>query len=215
MATSTGASNKSAKKVTKSSAAFASTKADLIPSGKNSSKFTPSSEAKMDLQLLDAADGLFKLFTDAVKDIYWAEKQLVKSLPKMAKAAASSALADAITDHLVQTETHVERLEQVFELLDKKPQAKKCDAMEGLAKEGEGIIESTDQGTPARDLGIIMASQKVEHYEIATYTGLIKLAGKLNLPEVANILSATLTEEQEADLILAEIADTSIPVDEA
>ncbi len=169
----------------------------------------------MDLQLLDAADGLFKLFTDAVKDIYWAEKQLIKSLPKMAKAAASSSVADAIADHLVQTKTHVERLEQVFELLDKKPQAKKCDAMEGLAKEGEGIIESTDQGTPARDIGIIMASQKVEHYEMATYTGLIKLAGKLNLPEVANILSATLTEEQEADLILAEIADTSIPVDEA
>ena len=112
--------------------------------------------------------------------------------------------------HLQQTKTHVERLEQVFSLLGKKPQAKKCDAMEGLTKEGEGIVEDTDAGTPARDMGIIMASQKVEHYEISAYTGLSKLAGKLGLNDVAVLLSETLAEEQESDEILASIADNDI-----
>ena len=106
-----------------------------------------------------------------------------------------------------------ERLEQVFELLGKKPQAKKCDAMEGLTKEGEGVIEDTDSGTPARDLGIIMSSQKVEHYEISAYTGLGKLAEKLGLSDAANILAETLAEEQESDEILAAIADNDIQME--
>lgn len=127
----------------------------------------------MDIQELGEADGLLKLFKGSLKDIYWAEKQLVKALPKMAKSAASTKLSDAILNYLEQTKTQVERLEQVFELLEKKPQARKCDAMEGLCKEGEAVVEETDKNTPFRDMGIIMASQEVEHYEITAYTGLI------------------------------------------
>jgi len=179
----------------------------------NPSKYQPTKDADMNLQMFDAEDGLMKLFTDSVKDLYWAENHLVKALPKMVKSASLKTLAEAIVTHLEQTKTHIERLEQVFELLGKKPQAKKCDAMEGLTKEGEGVIEDTDTGTPARNLGIIMASQKVEHYEISAYTGLIKLAGKLGLNDVAGILSETLAEEQESDQILSGIADNDIAVD--
>ncbi len=168
----------------------------------------------MDVQSLDDSDGLLKLFHDSVKDIYWAENHLVKALPKMAKSAASEKLSDAILNHLEQTKKQVERLEQVFELLDKKPKARKCDAMEGLTKEGEAVVEDTDHDTPARDMGIIMASQKVEHYEIAAYTGLIKLAGKLGLTEITELLSETLNEEVEADVLLGEIGDNDIIVDE-
>lgn len=213
MAKSSVSKDKPAGKSAKTPAAYASTKKTGSPSKDNPSKFNPTAEAQMDVQLLGAADGVLKLFTDSVKDIYWAEKQLVKALPKMAKSAAASELTEAILNHLEQTKVQVERLEQVFNLLDKKPQAKKCDAMEGLMKEGEGVIEDTDQGSPARDLGIIMASQKVEHYEIAAYTGLINLAGKLGLPEIADIFSETLAEEQDSDTILAEMAD-SIGVNE-
>lgn len=181
-----------------------------LPSKKNPSKFQPTREADMDMQTLEATDGLHKLFTGSIKDIYWAENHLVKTLPKMISAASSANLKGAIKTHLEQTKTHVQRLEQVFELLDKKPQAKKCDATEGLTKEGEGVIEDTDSGTPARDLGIIMSSQKVEHYEISSYTGLIKLAAKLGLKEISNILSQTLAEEIKADEILSGIADNDI-----
>ncbi len=111
---------------------------------------------------------LIELFIDEIKDIYWAEKHLTKALPKMKKAASSEELANAIGEHLEVTKTHVGRLEQVFELLGKKAQAKKCEAMEGLVKEGEGIIEDTEDGSATRDVGIILAAQKVEHYEIAT-----------------------------------------------
>ncbi len=112
---------------------------------------------------------LEKLFTDQLKDIYWAEKQLTKALPKMRKAATTEQLQDAIEAHLEQTEAQVTRLEECFELLGKKAQAKKCDAMEGLIKEGESIVEDTEDGSMTRDAGIIGAAQKVEHYEIATY----------------------------------------------
>lgn len=182
------------------------------PSKDNPSKYQPTKEADMDIQLLGATDGLNKLFEDSIKDIYWAENHLVKALPKMISAASSPALRKAISNHLEQTRTHVTRLEQVFELLGKKPQAKKCDATEGLTKEGEGVIEDTDSGSPARDLGIIMASQKVEHYEISAYTGLSKLATKLGLKKAAAILSETLAEEKKADEILAGIADNDIAV---
>lgn len=199
---------------TKSKAAYASTGESASPSENNASKYSPTSEAQMDIQSLDPGDGLLKLLTDSIKDLYWAENHLVKALPKMVKSASTPELVDAISNHLEQTRTHVERLEQVFELLGKKPQAKKCDAMEGLTKEGEGVIEDTDQGTPARDLGIIMASQKVEHYEISAYTGLIKLSNKLGLPDVAAILSTTLTEEQESDALLSTIADKHVTIEE-
>jgi len=199
---------------TKSKAAYAPTGESASQSKINASKYSPTSEAQMDVQSLDPGDGLLKLLTDSIKDLYWAENHLVKALPKMVKSASTPELVDAISNHLEQTRTHVERLEQVFELLGKKPQAKKCDAMEGLTKEGEGVIEDTDQGTPARDLGIIMASQKVEHYEISAYTGLIKLSNKLGLPDIAAILSTTLTEEQESDALLSTIADKHVTIEE-
>lgn len=153
---------------------------------------------------------LLKLFTDEIKDIYWAEKHLVKTLPKMKKAATSSQLAEAIGNHLEETKVHITRLKQVFELLGKKPQAKKCDAMEGLAKEGESIIEDTENGSTTRDVGIILASQKVEHYEIATYGGLIQLATTLGLNDVAEIMGQTLAEEKAADEKLTGIAENDI-----
>lgn len=156
--------------------------------------------------------GLKELFVNSIKDIYWAENFLVKNLPKMMSAATSSALQTAIENHLLQTKEHVTRLENVLEMLGEKKQAKKCDAMEGLGKEGEGIIEETDAGTPARDTGIIMASRKVEHYEIATYDGLVQLAAKLGFTDVSEILNQTLTEEKEADQLLAGIAAEDSPM---
>ena len=157
-----------------------------------------------------AEPALMQLFTDEIKDIYWAENQLVTTLPVMQKAASSPALVNALTDHLQVTKGHVARLEQIFELLGQKPQAKKCDAMEGLAKEGERIIEATDDGSSTRDAGIIMAGQKVEHYEIATYGSLVQIANVLGLTEIAGILGETLAEEKEADSTLSGIAENDI-----
>jgi ferritin-like metal-binding protein YciE len=153
---------------------------------------------------------LLEFFKDEIKDIYWAEKHLTKALPKMKKAATSSELANAIGEHLEVTKTHVARLEQVFELLGEKPKAKKCEAMEGISKEGESIIEDTEEGTATRDVGIIMASQKVEHYEIATYGGLKQLATTLGLSDIADLLEQTLNEEKEADETLTGIAENNI-----
>src|SRR5436190_10384852 len=147
---------------------------------------------------------------EELKDIYWAEKHLTKVLPKMNKAATSEELKTAFSDHLEVTKTHVERLEQVFEMLNKKAQAKKCDAMEGITKEGESIIEDTEEGTATRDVGLIMAAQKVEHYEIATYGGLTTLAKTMGRDDIASILHTTLEEEKAADLSLTDIAENDI-----
>ncbi|HTL09653.1 MAG TPA: ferritin-like domain-containing protein [Chitinophagaceae bacterium] len=153
---------------------------------------------------------LDKYFTDSLKDIYWAEKALTKALPKMQKAATTEELKSAIEDHLAQTEEHVSRLEQIFEILGKKAQAKKCDAMEGIIKEGTSIVEETEDGSMTRDVGIIMAAQKVEHYEIATYGSLVQLAKTMGVDEAANILQQTLDEEKQTDAGLSEIAENNI-----
>ena len=149
-------------------------------------------------------------FTDCLKDIYWAEKALTKALPKMQKAATTEELKTAIEDHLAQTEEHVSRLEQVFEMLGKKAVAKKCEAMEGIIKEGTSIVEETEKGSMTRDVGIIMASQKVEHYEIATYGSLVTLAKTMGLDDAASILHQTLEEEKQTDAGLTEIAENNI-----
>ncbi len=151
-----------------------------------------------------------ELFVSELKDIYWAENQLVKALPKMQQSATTAALADAIGNHWEQTQNQVARLEQIFALLGKKPIAKKCDAMEGLTKEGEAVIEETEAGSATRDAGIIIASQKVEHYEIAAYGGLAQLARTLGLAEAVGILEETLAEEKESDRLLTEIAESGI-----
>jgi len=182
----------------------------MVPAKDNHSKIKPTKDADMDVMELDPSDGLIKLFTDGIKDLYWAENHLIKALPKMAKATSLKKLQQAILDHLDQTKKHVERLEQVFEILGRDPQACKCDAMEGLTKEGEGVIETTDMDTPARDLGIIMASQKVEHYEMAAYMGLIELSDSLGYEEISAILNETLTEEEDSDALLADIAASEI-----
>ncbi len=156
---------------------------------------------------------LHDFFCDELKDIYWAEKHLVKTLPKMKKAATSPDLQKAFADHLETTKTHVERLEKVFELLGKKAQAKKCEAMAGITKEGEDIIEETEKGTATRDVGLILAGQKVEHYEISTYGGLAQLARTLGLGGVAELLEDTLAEEKDADELLTQVAEESVNYD--
>jgi ferritin-like metal-binding protein YciE len=157
----------------------------------------------------DAASGLTELFEDGLKDIYWAEKALTKALPLMAKNATSPELVEALNSHLTETEGHISRLEQVFELIDKKATAKKCDAMEGLIEEGKGILEETEVGV-VRDAGIIAACQKIEHYEIATYGTLRQFAETLDLTEAASLLEATLNEEKEADKKLTIVAVNAI-----
>jgi ferritin-like metal-binding protein YciE len=152
-----------------------------------------------------AAEGLRELFVDSLKDIYWAEKALVKALPKMAKNATTPNLVTALNDHLAVTEAQVTRVEEVFRAIGEKAQAKKCDAMEGLIKESEGIMEETEMG-PVRDAGIIGAAQKVEHYEIATYGTLCAFAKTLGEDEALELLLQTLEEEKEADLTLTEAA---------
>ncbi|HKC36128.1 MAG TPA: ferritin-like domain-containing protein [Chitinophagaceae bacterium] len=153
---------------------------------------------------------LDKLFTDSLKDIYWAEKHLTKALPKMRKKATTDELKSAIEEHLAQTEEHISRLEQVFDMCGKKAQAKKCDAMEGLTREGDSIIEETEANTMTRDAGIIMAAQKVEHYEIATYGSLVQLAKTLGRNDAAELLHQTLEEEKQADEKLTEIAEWNV-----
>jgi len=149
-------------------------------------------------------------FIDELKDIYWAEKHLVKTLPKMEKAATTQELKNAFAEHLEVTKEHVSRLEQVFEMLGKKAVAKKCEAMEGITKEGEDIIAETEKGTATRDVGLILAAQKVEHYEIATYGGLAQLAKTLSHNDVAKVLEKTLSEEKEADQLLTSVAENSV-----
>lgn len=151
-----------------------------------------------------------KFFIDELKDIYWAETHLAKALPKMKKAATSDELAKAFEKHTQETEQHVQTLEQIFELLEEKAKGKKCDAMEGLIAEANSIIEDTDKDTMIRDAGLILAAQKVEHYEIATYGTLRVFAKNMGHDEVYDLLSQTLENEKETDVALTKIAESSI-----
>jgi len=155
---------------------------------------------------------LEKFFTDQLKDIYYAEQQLLKAIPKMAQASTTEELEDAFNDHLKQTERHVKRLDKVFQLIGKKAEGKKCEAMDGLVKEAETIIGETKEGSATRDAALIIAAQKVEHYEIATYGGLVQLALTMELHRAADILDKTLMEEEDTDALLTEIAENYINV---
>ena len=157
---------------------------------------------------------LMKLFEDGLKDIYWAEKALTKALPKMIKNATSQELIEALENHLSETERQIGRVEQIFEILEKKAVAKKCDAMEGLIKEGEGIMEECEDGS-MMDAGIIGAGQKIEHYEIASYGTLRTFAETLGLGDAAALLEETLEEEKAADVKLTEVAVTAINIQAA
>jgi ferritin-like metal-binding protein YciE len=147
-----------------------------------------------------------EFFVDELKDIYWAEVHLVKALPKMKKAATSPELAAAFEKHTGETQEHIDRLEKVFGLLDEKAVAKKCEAMEGLLKEAESIIEDTKKGTHTRDAGLILAAQKVEHYEIATYGSLRTFAETMGHTDVAELLQQTLENEKATDEALTDAA---------
>ncbi len=173
-------------------------------------KSTSAATAERQQQSQQTNTMLEKFMVDSLKDMYWAEKHLTKALPRLAKAATSEELKQALQDHLTVTEERVARLEQVFELMGKKPQAKKCEAMEGLSKEAETVIEDTEAGTSTRDVAIIIACQKVEHYEIASYGGLTQLANTMGLTEVAELLGQTLQEEKETDELLTSIAENDI-----
>jgi len=148
------------------------------------------------------------LFHDTLKDIYYAERKILKALPKMARAASSPDLKAAFQKHKDETEVHVERLQQVFELMGKRAQGKTCDAIEGIVSEGEEIIESF-KGTAAIDAGLISAAQAVEHYEIARYGTLKRWAEVLGLNDAATLLDQTLSEESKTDEALTGLADAS------
>lgn len=156
----------------------------------------------------EVESALKELFTDELKDIYWAEKHLVAALPKMIKGATSEDLKETISNHLEETKNHVARLESVFESIGEKAAAKKCLAMEGLLNEAAELLEDTDKGTEVRDVAIISAAQKVEHYEIASYGTLRALAGTLGYSEAQYLLDKTLAEEKNADQLLTQAAET-------
>lgn len=172
-------------------------------------KGSKAASGKKDNQPKDNQSLLRKFFVEELQDIYWAEKHLAKELPKLQKAATSEELADAFGDHQAATEEHISRLEDVFKMMGETPKAKKCEAMEGLVKEAQHIIEETDEETATRDVALIMAAQKVEHYEIATYGSLVQLAKTIGKMDVAEVLAETLDEEKEADLLLTSIAEGS------
>lgn len=153
---------------------------------------------------------LQELFLDSLQDIYYAEKAITKALPKMQAAATSQELVDAFETHLQQTQDQISRLERVFQSIGEEAEGKKCEAIEGIIKEGETIISETDEGTSTRDVGLILAAQKVEHYEIASYGGLRQLAVTLGYNEAAELLQETLDEEKETDLLLTGIAENNI-----
>jgi ferritin-like metal-binding protein YciE len=153
---------------------------------------------------------LREFFVDQLKDIYWAEKKLVKTLPKLEEAATTEQLKNAFRNHLEQTREHVRRVENVFDMINEEADSTKCPAMAGIVDEGSDIIDETEENTAQRDVGLIFAGQKAEHYEIATYGGLITLAKVLGYNDVASILHQTLEEEKEADELLTQIAENNV-----
>ncbi|MGZ3871508.1 MAG: DUF892 family protein [Mucilaginibacter sp.] len=151
---------------------------------------------------------LMEFFVNELKDLLWAERELVDTLPDMAEAATSAELKAAFESHLTETQIHVSRLEQVFGALGLEPESRKCDAMAGIVDEGDEIIGATDEGTAQRDVGLIFAGQKAEHYEIASYGGMIALAKTLGYYDIAELFVLTLDEEKTADAKLTEIAES-------
>lgn len=160
-----------------------------------------------------ALDTLDALFEDTLRDMYYAEKKLTRILPKMAKKASSEELADAFTSHAEETQGHVDRIEKIFEMLDKTPRAKKCEALEGLSKEGDHVMEEAEADT-VLDAGLVASAQAVEHYEIARYGSLIAWAREIGLTDAADLLEASLAEEKAADEKLTDIAATVNPAAE-
>jgi ferritin-like metal-binding protein YciE len=155
------------------------------------------------------AKTLDELFHDTLKDIYFAEKKILSTLPKMKKAAQSSELKAAFEKHATETEGQVKRLEKVFGIIDKKPQGKTCDAIVGITDEGAEIMKEY-KGSPALDAGLLAAAQAVEHYEISRYGTLKAWAKELGLNDAARLLDETLKEEEKTDKTLTQIAESAI-----
>lgn len=200
---------------TKSKGKSASSHGRSSSSGKSSaSKSSTSSKSSSSSNGSSEAESLRELMVDQVKDMYWAEKALTKALPKLAKKATSEDLVEALNNHLEETEEHVARLEQVFETLEITPRAKKCEAMEGLLKEGDELVGETEEG-PVRDAAIIAACQKVEHYEIASYGTLASFAKILGEDDIVSVLEETLEEEKAADEKLTEVAESAVNIEAA
>ena len=158
------------------------------------------------------AKTLDELFHDTLKDIYFAEKKILATLPKMAKAANTDELREAFEKHRAQTEAHIERLEQVFSMIDKKAQGKSCAAIIGITEEGAEIMDEY-KGSPALDAGLLAAAQAVEHYEISRYGTLRTWAKELGLNDAAKLLEQTLKEEKATDETLTEIAISSVNIE--
>jgi ferritin-like metal-binding protein YciE len=149
------------------------------------------------------------LFEEELKDIYWAETQLMKAIPKMIDNATSEELIQALENHLTETEAQVNRVEQVFKLIGKQASSKKCDAMDGLIDEAEELMSDCEEGA-MRDAAIISAAQKIEHYEIASYGTLSQFADILGFSDAVNLLEETLEEEKAADEKLTEVAMSAV-----
>jgi ferritin-like metal-binding protein YciE len=152
---------------------------------------------------------LDKLFHETLKDIYYAERKILRTLPKLARGAETPELAEAFQKHRDETEGQIERLQQVFEMIGKRPQGKTCDAIEGIIAEGDEILEEF-KGEAALDAGLTAAAQAVEHYEIARYGSLKAWATALGMPEAAKLLDATLQEEIKTDQLLTKLAEKSV-----
>ena len=153
--------------------------------------------------------GLNDLFLDTLKDIYFAEKQIVKTLPKLAKKAQSGELKEAFETHRQQTEEHIERLEQVFKMIGKSARSTECKAIEGILAEGDEVVEMFAD-TKALDAGMISAAQAVEHYEMARYGALVTWAEELQMDDAAKLLRQTLEEEKQTDELLSDLAENEV-----
>ncbi|HXT15010.1 MAG TPA: ferritin-like domain-containing protein [Gemmatimonadaceae bacterium] len=158
-----------------------------------------------------ADESLQDIYVEQLKDLYSAENQILKALPKMAKGAASKELSSSFQEHEVQTRTHVERLEKIFSQLGEKPGGHKCKGMEGLLEEGDEVLEEHDE-SPARDAAMIAAAQRVEHYEIAGYGTVRTMANMLGFADQATLLQQTLDEEGLTDKKLTTLAETVVNV---
>ncbi len=156
-----------------------------------------------------AEKNLLTLFHEGVRDIYYAERKIVKALPRMARAAQAQELKDAFKTHQAQTEDQIERLQQVFEILGKRAQGKTCPAIDGILEEGEDILDEY-KGSAALDAGLLAAAQAVEHYEISRYGTLKRWAEVLGMADAAKLLDETLREESQTDELLTTVADQLI-----
>ncbi len=178
--------------------------------GENKSSSTISADSGSSSSPQNEHKPLMEFFVSALKDIYYAEHAMVEKLPKMREAATTEELQDAFEDHELLTRRQITRLEKVFREIGEEPAKQKCDAIEGLIKEAEKIIKSTPDGSMTRDAALIIAAQKIEHYEIATYGGLVQLAITLGFDKAVDLLEDTLEEEEETDFELTDIAESFI-----